>query len=86
MQSVSPPTEYFSIQNKVEVDKTTIINILIGKDKEILISKSDFNNLSMKSYIFNEETILKKNKYGIPEPIYGKEFKENIDVISSLYV
>ena len=72
---------FLSIQNKVEVDTTPIINILIGKDKEILISKSDFNNLSMKSYIFNEETLLKKNKYGIPEPINGKEFKENIDVI-----
>ena len=35
----------------------------------------------MKSYIFNEETLLKKNKYDIPEPINGKEFKENIDVI-----
>ena len=72
---------FLSIQNKVEVDTTPIINILIGKDKEILISKSDFNNLSMKSYIFNEKTLLKKNKYGIPEPINGKEFKENIDVI-----
>ena len=72
---------FLSIQNKAEVDTTPIINILIGKDKEILISKSDFNNLSMKSYIFNEETLLKKNKYGIPEPINGKEFKENIDVI-----
>ena len=72
---------FLSIQNKFEVDTTPIINILIGKDKEILISKSDFNNLSMKSYIFNEETLLKKNKYGIPEPINGKEFKENIDVI-----
>lgn len=72
---------FLSIQNKAEVDTTPIINILIGKDKEILISKSDFNNLSMKSYIFNEETLLKKNKYDIPEPINGKEFKENIDVI-----
>ena len=72
---------FLSIQNKFEVDTTPIINILIGKDKEILISKSDFNNLSMKSYIFSEETLLKKNKYGIPEPINGKEFKENIDVI-----
>lgn len=72
---------FLPIQNKVEVDTTPIINILIGKDKEILISKSDFNNLSMKSYIFSEETLLKKNKYGIPEPINGKEFKENIDVI-----
>ena len=72
---------FLSIQNRFEVDTTPIINILIGKNKEILISKSNFNNLSMKSYIFSEETLLKKNKYGIPEPIYGKEFKENIDVI-----
>ena len=35
----------------------------------------------MKSYLFNEETLIKKNKYGIPEPINGKEFKKNIDVI-----
>ena len=72
---------FLSIQNRFEVDTTPIINILIGKNKEILISKSNFNNLSMKSYIFSEETLLKKNKYGIPEPINGKEFKENIDVI-----
>lgn len=72
---------FLSIQNRFEVDTTPIINILIGKNKEILISKSNFNNLSMKSYIFSEETLLKKNKYGIPEPNNGKEFKENIDVI-----
>ena len=72
---------FLSIEEKFEVDTTPILNILTGKDKEILISKSDFNRQSMKSFIFNEETLMKKNKYGIPEPINGKEFKENIDVI-----
>ena len=72
---------FLSIEEKFEVDTTPILNILTGKDKEILISKSDFNGQSMKSFIFNEETLIKKNKYGIPEPINGKEFKENIDVM-----
>ena len=72
---------FLSIEEKFEVDTTPILNILNGKDKEILISKSDFNSQSMKSFIFNDETLIKKNKYGIPEPINGKEFKENIDVM-----
>ena len=51
---------FLSIEEKFEVDTTPILNILNGKDKEILISKSDFNSQSMKSFIFNEETLIKK--------------------------
>ena len=52
-------------------------------DLRIVIPKTDFVNLSMKSLLFDPVyTILGRNKYGIPEPIHGKVIPpEEIDVI-----
>ena len=58
-----------------------IINILNNKKKKVLIPKSDFNNTTMKSFLLNDNTVLKKNNYGIAEPINNEEFLGRIDVI-----
>ena len=58
-----------------------IINILNNKKKKVLIPKSDFNNTTMKSFLLNDNTVLKKNNYGITEPINNEEFLGRIDVI-----
>ena len=72
---------YLPIKEKNEVDTMPIINILKNKKKKVLIPKSDFNNTTMKSFLLNDNTVLKKNNYGITEPINNEEFLGRIDVI-----
>ena len=72
---------YLPIKEKNEVDTMPIINILNNKKKKVLIPKSDFNNTTMKSFLLNDNTVLKKNNYGITEPINNEEFLGKIDVI-----
>jgi 5-formyltetrahydrofolate cyclo-ligase len=48
------------------------LHLLSGKDKEIIISKADFNSLKMTHFLW--QTIkIKKNKHNIPEPVDGIE-------------
>ena len=72
---------YLPIKEKNEVDTIPIINILNNKKKKVLIPRSDFNNTTMKSFLLNDNTVLKKNNYGITEPINNEEFLGRIDVI-----
>ena len=72
---------YLPIKEKNEVDTMPIINILNNKKKKVLIPKSDFNNTTMKSFLLNDNTVLKKNNYDITEPINNEEFLGRIDVI-----
>ena len=72
---------YLPIKEKNEVDTMQINNILNNKKKKVLIPKSDFNNTTMKSFLLNDNTVLKKNNYGITEPINNEEFLGRIDVI-----
>ena len=72
---------YLPIKEKNEVDTMPIINILNNKKKKVLIPKSDFNNTTMKSFLLNDNTVLKKNNYGITEPINNEEVLGIIDVI-----
>ncbi len=72
---------YLPIKEKNEVDTMPIINILNNKKKKVLIPKSDFNNTTMKSFLLNDNTVLKKNNFGITEPINNEEFLGRIDVI-----
>ena len=72
---------YLPIKEKNEVDTIPIINILNNKKKKVLIPRSDFNNTTMKSFLLNDNTVLKKSNYGITEPINNEEFLGRIDVI-----
>ena len=73
---------FLSIEEKKEVNTDYILNILSGKDKNILISKSDFETGGMTNYLLTDNTIIKKNAYNIPEPVDGIEISNNkIDVV-----
>ncbi|WP_418264317.1 5-formyltetrahydrofolate cyclo-ligase [Flavobacterium faecale] len=56
-----------------EVDTELILHLLSGKDKEIVISKADFNTRTMTHYLLTDNTKIKKNEYNIPEPVDGLE-------------
>ena len=73
---------FISIEEKKEVNTDYILNILLGKDKNIVISKSDFKTRLMTHYLLTDSTVIKKNAYDIPEPIDGIEISNNkIDVV-----
>lgn len=73
---------FLSIEEHTEIQTEYILQILAGKDKEIVVSKSDFADCSMTHYLLTDNTRLKKNEYGIPEPVDGLEVPDNkIDVV-----
>ena len=73
---------FLPIEEQKEVNSEFILNILQAKDKEIVISKSDFETTSMHHVLLTDNTKIKKNEYNIPEPINGLSVPtEMIDVV-----
>lgn len=64
---------FLSIEEQKEVNTDYILNILSGKDKNIVISKSNFKSGLMTHYLLTDNTVIKKNSYNIPEPVDGIE-------------
>ncbi|MDO6760512.1 5-formyltetrahydrofolate cyclo-ligase [Tamlana sp. 2_MG-2023] len=62
---------FLTIAELKEINTDYILNILSGKDKNILISKSDFKTGEMLSFLLTDNTVIKKNSYNIPEPVDG---------------
>ncbi|PNW29526.1 5-formyltetrahydrofolate cyclo-ligase [Formosa algae] len=62
---------FLTIEEQKEVNTEFILNILSGKDKNIVISKSDFKTGLMHHVLLTDATTIKKNAYNIPEPIDG---------------
>lgn len=73
---------FLPIKSKNEVNTEFILPVLKGKDKQIVISKTNFETLEMTHFLLEENTKLIKNKYGIPEPENAKEIElEKIEVV-----
>lgn len=73
---------FLPITEHKEVNTEYILHLLSGKDKEIIISKSDFVSRHMTHFLLTDNTRIKKNQYNIPEPIEGIEVPSNkIDVV-----
>lgn len=68
---------FLSIEEQKEVNTEYILNILAGKDKNIVISKSNFEDTSMTHFLLTDNTTIRKNNHNIPEPVDG------IDINSS---
>ncbi len=64
---------FLPIEKQKEVDTEHILNILFAKSKEIVLSKSNFEDQSMVHFLLTENTRILKNEYGIPEPVDGIE-------------
>ncbi|WP_338732486.1 5-formyltetrahydrofolate cyclo-ligase [Mangrovimonas cancribranchiae] len=62
---------FLSIAEQREVNTDYILNVLSGKDKNIIISKSDFKTFEMTHVLLTDATVIKKNHYNIPEPVDG---------------
>jgi 5-formyltetrahydrofolate cyclo-ligase len=73
---------FLPITEHKEVNTEFILHSLSGKDKEIIISKSDFETREMTHFLLTDNTKIKKNEYNIPEPIDGLEVPtKKIDVV-----
>lgn len=73
---------FLCIEEQKEVNTDYILNILSGKDKNILVPKSDFKTGNMTHFLLTDSTKIKKNPYNIPEPVEGIEIAEDkIDVV-----
>lgn len=68
---------FLSIVELNEINSDFILNILAGKDKHIVISKTDFKTVSMINYLLTDATKIKKSAYNIPEPVDGIEIAHN---------
>ncbi|WP_405294181.1 5-formyltetrahydrofolate cyclo-ligase [Algibacter sp. Ld11] len=68
---------FLAIEEHKEVNTDFILNILSGKDKNILISKSDFKTGDMQHFLLTDNMVIKKNSYNIPEPVDGIEILDD---------
>ena len=64
---------FLPIEEQKEVNTEFVLHLLSGKDKEIVISKSDFTTRKMTHFLLTDNTKIKKNEYKIPEPVDGIE-------------
>jgi len=64
---------FLPITEQKEVNTEYILHLLSGKDKEIVVSKSDFASRNMTHFLLTDNTKIKKNSYNIPEPLDGIE-------------
>jgi 5-formyltetrahydrofolate cyclo-ligase len=72
---------FLPIRSKKEIDTLTILSILQGKDKNVIVPKvnSDF---TMISYLLTDSTRFEISALGVPEPINGiKIDPKEIDVV-----
>jgi len=73
---------FLTIEEQKEIDTEFIQQILAGKDKEIVVAKSNFETLEMTNYLLTDNTKFQKNEYNIYEPVDGIEVPiSKIDVV-----
>lgn len=73
---------FLPITEQKEVNTEFILHLLSGKDKEIIVSKADFETRNMIHFLLTDNTRIKKNAYNIPEPVDGIEVPSHkIDVV-----
>lgn len=73
---------FLPIEEQNEVNTEYLLQILAGRDKEVVISKANFESRKMTHFLLTDNTKIKKNEYGIPEPVDGIEVPSGkIDVV-----
>ena len=73
---------FLPIAQKKEVNTEYLLQILAGKDKNVILSKSNFEEGTMTNYLLTDNTKIKTNSWGIPEPIEGIQVNdEQIEVV-----
>ncbi|MEG1022103.1 MAG: 5-formyltetrahydrofolate cyclo-ligase [Flavobacterium sp.] len=73
---------FLTIHEHKEVQTDYLLHILNGKDKNVIVSKSDFETRTMTHVLLTDNVNIKKNEWNIPEPQNGFSVADNqIDVV-----
>lgn len=64
---------FLPIKSNNEIDTFELLNYLTQNypHLKICLPKTNFNDFSMQHILYTNQTVLVKNKYNIPEPLYG---------------
>lgn len=73
---------FLPIHKQKEVNTAFLMTALQGHDKNVILSSSNFSTGEMNHFLLTDDTLIKENKLGIPEPQGGFAVKpEQIDVV-----
>mgnify|MGYP005861282955 CR=1 FL=1 len=73
---------FLTIHRQKEINTEMLMHVLQGKDKQIVISRSNFKDYSLSHFLLTDSTPIKENHFGIPEPTDGIAVSvEKIDVV-----
>jgi len=73
---------FFPIEKHNEVDSKLIIQIIQGKDKNVILPKINLESKTIDSFLLTDSTPLKTNHLGISEPINGIQINhDQIDLV-----
>ena len=73
---------FFPIEKNNEIDTKLIIQVIQGKDKNVILPKLNLENKSFVNFLLTDATLLKENRLGISEPQSGIQINENqIEVV-----
>ncbi|WP_373057350.1 5-formyltetrahydrofolate cyclo-ligase [Zunongwangia sp. H14] len=73
---------FLSIAEQKEVDTEPLLHILLGKDKHVVLPKTEFQNNKLRNFLLTDTTTIRKNRWNIPEPEGGIEIEpQKIDVV-----
>lgn len=73
---------FLTIKEQKEVETEFILQILAGRDKEVVVSKSHFATIEMTHYLLTDNTKFQKSEYGIYELVDGIEVPSTkLDVV-----
>jgi 5-formyltetrahydrofolate cyclo-ligase len=61
---------FLTITESKEIDTSYLLTLLQGKDKNVIVPKAVTDN-ELENYLLTDNTLLKKNKWNIPEPMDG---------------
>ena len=65
-----------------EIETEPLMSILFGKDKNIVLPKSNISTGEMTHYLLTDDTVIKPNIWNIPEPENGLQIEnENIEIV-----
>ena len=73
---------FFPIEKNSEIDTKLIIQVIQGKDKNVILPKLNLENKSFLNFLLTDATLLKENNFGIAEPQSGIQIDESqIEVV-----
>lgn len=73
---------FLSISEQKEVNTEYLLHILQGKDKDVIIPKADAQSGKLINFLLTDQTVIKKNRWNIPEPQGGIEIPNlKLDVV-----